>query len=240
MFYLARHLYLVKVTPFLFLILLPLFSHLAFAETDFAIHLEYRSCESVSDLAGEPILNSARLHLENLNTGDLEPFHRLCNLPAVSKMHGFEPGSRSMNFCRGLIKRQTIDFSGPTQVKLRFGIWMEEKFVGYSFVYPSKLNPEIERLLSGREPLLGRWVAISYSVDPDYWNQGIASEAVEAILQYLFQTLRMDGVLADVLYINPASRKVLEKQGFTPYNHGANWELMVLKTPNRFRKDESN
>lgn len=56
---------------------------------------------------------------------------------------------------------------------------------------------------------------LGYWIDPEQWNNGYASAAVELLTSYGFDHLRLHKVSADVFAFNPASRRVLEKNGFT-------------------------
>jgi RimJ/RimL family protein N-acetyltransferase len=55
---------------------------------------------------------------------------------------------------------------------------------------------------------------IGYWVGEEYWNRGIATEAVQAVTHYAFDTLGMMRVYAHVFEWNAASMRVLEKAGF--------------------------
>ncbi len=57
---------------------------------------------------------------------------------------------------------------------------------------------------------------LGYHLHPDFWGQGIISEAIPAALDHAFRTLSWPIVDADVFDDNPASIKVLEKAGFAP------------------------
>jgi RimJ/RimL family protein N-acetyltransferase len=55
---------------------------------------------------------------------------------------------------------------------------------------------------------------IGYWLGEEYWNRGIATEAVTAVTEYAFNTLGMVRVHAEVFQWNTASMRVLEKVGF--------------------------
>ena len=56
---------------------------------------------------------------------------------------------------------------------------------------------------------------IGYDLMPQYWRNGIMSEAILAVLTYGFNTLNLHGIEANVTLGNQASEKLLEKLGFT-------------------------
>lgn len=55
---------------------------------------------------------------------------------------------------------------------------------------------------------------IGYMIHHPYWNRGIASEAVRAVMQYGFDSLRLHTIEAVINPSNEASRKVLLRNGF--------------------------
>jgi RimJ/RimL family protein N-acetyltransferase len=92
---------------------------------------------------------------------------------------------------------------------------MEEEGTGARFA--------IERAADGA--LLGqcglfRWnptfrsAAVGYCLDEAGWGQGLATEAIDAVLRWAFGTLDLNRVQAEVDTRNPASGRVLEKLGF--------------------------
>ena len=52
---------------------------------------------------------------------------------------------------------------------------------------------------------------IGYCLGRAYWNQGIMSEALDAVLQYLFREVNMHRIMAKHDVDNPASGKVMQK-----------------------------
>lgn len=55
---------------------------------------------------------------------------------------------------------------------------------------------------------------VNYWVHPDHWGRGYATAAVELLLGYGFDQLRLHKVVAEVVASNEASRRVLETFGF--------------------------
>lgn len=62
------------------------------------------------------------------------------------------------------------------------------------------------------DPLLKK-AAIGYVINKKYWNQGLATEALKAILQMAFESLDMNMLVALHDVENPASGRVMEKAG---------------------------
>ena len=84
-----------------------------------------------------------------------------------------------------------------------FGRWaveVEGRLIGFGGVTVSK---EFEGL------------NLSYHLHPDSWGKGYATELVQEALDVAFQILKADRVIGLVRLANPASRRVLERTGFS-------------------------
>lgn len=55
---------------------------------------------------------------------------------------------------------------------------------------------------------------IGYWLGKSFWNKGYASEALKAIITFGFEELKLNKIHASHFHHNPASGKVLEKNGF--------------------------
>ena len=64
---------------------------------------------------------------------------------------------------------------------------------------------------------------IGYVINPAYWGRGIAVEAVNAVMEFGFETLRLNRIEAKFIEGNSASMRVMEKAGmqFEGYNRRA-------------------
>ncbi|HDX9591049.1 TPA: GNAT family N-acetyltransferase [Bacillus pseudomycoides] len=80
-------------------------------------------------------------------------------------------------------------------------------------------------VLKGTDQLIGtcgfhlinnkhRRAEIGYELDETYWGKGYATEALQAILTYGFETLYYERISAVVYPENESSRKLLQKAGF--------------------------
>jgi RimJ/RimL family protein N-acetyltransferase len=72
-----------------------------------------------------------------------------------------------------------------------------------------------------------REVEIGYRLDPRYWGMGLATEAVDAVLRYGFETLALASIIAIVQPQNLTSIRVLHKVGFEHYVHSQYHRLGV-------------
>lgn len=64
-------------------------------------------------------------------------------------------------------------------------------------------------------------VAIGYSLLPQYYGKGYATEAVLALVQWAFRHPEVVEIIADVVKDNLQSRRVLEKAGFIAKGPGS-------------------
>jgi ribosomal-protein-alanine N-acetyltransferase len=56
-------------------------------------------------------------------------------------------------------------------------------------------------------------IEIGYRLHPNYWNQGLATEAAQAVRNYAFNVLKLPRVISLIHPDNRASRRVTEKNG---------------------------
>lgn len=95
--------------------------------------------------------------------------------------------------------KKWFDYISRTESEHSFAIADKKTFLG---VIGLVHEPEHQRAE------LGYWLG------KQYWNQGITSIAVEMMLGYAFQILKVNKVYAYVYGENTASQKVLNKNGF--------------------------
>ncbi len=70
------------------------------------------------------------------------------------------------------------------------------------------------------EPLVGYWVG------KPYWNQGICTEALQLMLDYIRKETSYSSLICSHFIDNPASGHVMEKCGFVPTGETAVDELL--------------
>lgn len=76
-----------------------------------------------------------------------------------------------------------------------------DRFLGWILLIPEDgTGPEIE---------------VGWRLHPDFWGQGIASEAASVIIDHAFSSLELSCIVADIDERNMASRKLAEKLGMT-------------------------
>lgn len=63
-------------------------------------------------------------------------------------------------------------------------------------------------------------IDLGYRFHKRYWNKGAATECSIACIQYGFEVLGMERIMAEALVENPASIRVMEKVGMQFCRHG--------------------
>ncbi|MDC2865875.1 GNAT family N-acetyltransferase [Bacillus sp. BP-3] len=61
------------------------------------------------------------------------------------------------------------------------------------------------------KPDKNKAVEVGYGFLENYWNNGYATESVGALIQWAFKTSKVDRIIAETLYDNHGSIRVLEK-----------------------------
>ena len=146
------------------------------------------------------ILETKRLILRPWRESDSEALYKYASDPDVGPRAGWPP-HRSVEESLELIK--TV-FSGE-------GMWAVELkgtseaigCVGYLPASCSNLDIEEDQCE------VGYWIA------KPYWNKGICTEAMRAVVEYCFNIKGFSVLWGDYFPENPASGKVMEKCGFT-------------------------
>ncbi len=83
-----------------------------------------------------------------------------------------------------------------------FGVFYKDEFVGVS-----GLHEQYDIYKHSSE--------LGYFLSDSYWGKGIATTAVNRMVKFGFENLNLQRIFASVFESNPASRRVLEKCGFT-------------------------
>lgn len=145
-----------------------------------------------------PVLFTPRLHLieiEHLHQPDL--FYLLTDKRVTRYYHVIPLNEVSdVRPVIDLFKKRFNDKEG-----IRWGIALENKteligFIGFNNYETADTVPLVFALVQ------------------EYWGKGYMAEAIEAVVQYIFASLDVIKVVADVLPGNAASERVLVKTGF--------------------------
>lgn len=92
--------------------------------------------------------------------------------------------------------------------------YVAKKHIAWAFALKEKPEEMIGSMGFWRCDFPNFRAEIGYMLHPDYWRQGIVSEAMVACLNFGFETLKLHTVMANINPLNDASRQILTKHGF--------------------------
>ena len=145
-------------------------------------------------------IETPRLILRPWRESDLEDFYAYASVEGVGEMAGW-------------VHHQSIEESGKIlnsfiRHKKTFALELKENGKVIGSLGLEELDPDpVEGERYGRE--------IGYVLSKAYWGRGLMPEAVQAVIQYCFQTLHLDYLTCGHFVRNDRSRRVVEKCGFT-------------------------
>ena len=154
---------------------------------------------------GKLVIETERLVLRPFRQSDLRDFNEYASVPGVGEMAGWkhhETIEKTKEILDMFIKEDktfAIVFKKNNKVIGSIGVeqyGLEDKLTEFNGYY-------------GRE--------IGYVLSEDYWGKGIMPEAVEAVINYLFNDLNLDFLTCGYYDFNNQSKRVQEKCGFKPY-----------------------
>lgn len=148
------------------------------------------------------ILKTNRLMLRPFNIDDLGDFYEYASVDGVGQMAGWLPHKNKEESLS--ILKMFID------EKKTFAIVYNNKVIGSLGIeeYDEKQLPEYADKL-GRE--------IGYVLSKDYWGKGLMPEALNEVIRYCFEDLKLDFLVCGHFTDNNQSKRVQEKCGFNHY-----------------------
>jgi ribosomal-protein-alanine N-acetyltransferase len=146
-----------------------------------------------------PTLTTRRLILRAFTTEDVDPLHRILGTTDILRYFP-NPGAPSLEKVEKLIFAQLRHWD-----EHGYGWWAVEprsnkQLIGWSGL---QFLPETDE------------VEVGYLLDQAFWGNGLATEAAQACLQYGFENLDVDSIIAIVHPENVASQRVIEKLGMS-------------------------
>ena len=155
-------------------------------------------------------IETARLYLRQFTPDDLDDLYRIYSDP------------ETMKYLTGVRTREATEIAIHTMLKR----WEENNFGMWALVH------KIDRKMIGRCGLafLDKTpeVELGYALDKVYWNQGLATEASFASLNYGFQILKLDRIVAIARPENIASQRVIQKVGMKYEKNARYYETDVV------------
>jgi len=149
-------------------------------------------------------LHTERLLLRPLRTSDAGALFAIFSDPKVMRYWNTPPWSE-MKQANDLVARDAVAMASGEWVRL--GIERKDDSVLLGFCTLFDLNEQCRR------------AEIGYGLALSAWGRGYMHEALVALLRYGFTELTLNRVEADIDPRNDASRKSLERLGFTKEGH---------------------
>ncbi len=145
-------------------------------------------------------IETPRLILRPWRQSDLQDFYEYARVDGVGQMAGWLPhenidkSEQILNMFIAGKKTFALELKENHKVIGSLGLEREPQELG------------IPPMLMGRE--------IGYVLSKDYWGRGLMPEAVKAVIDYCFDTLKWDYLACGHFLTNTQSRRVIEKCGF--------------------------
>ena len=150
------------------------------------------------------ILETDRLILRAWEITDLDDFFEYASVEGVGEKAGWEhhkSKDKSLEILKMFMEEKKV-----------FAIVLKENQKAIGSIGIEELGEELDKdldNLSGRE--------LGYVLNKDYWNKGIMTEAVSKVVDYCFNTLKLNFLMASYFNYNIASKRVLENLNFKFY-----------------------
>lgn len=159
-------------------------------------------------------IKTKRLILRPFMMSDLNDFYEYAKVPGVGEKAGW-PHHTSIEESKVIlemfIKKQET-----------FAIVLKDanKVIGSVGLHERAFD-EFDNQFKQRE--------LGYVLSKDYWGQGLMSEAVKAVIDYAFVTLKLDRLTVSHFVENAPSKRVIEKAGFTFVKQGKYYASQLKK-----------
>ena len=150
------------------------------------------------------ILETDRLILRAWEITDFDDFFEYASVEGVGEKAGWEhhkSKDKSLEILKMFIEEKKV-----------FAIVLKENQKVIGSIGIEELSEELDKDLDN---LVGR--ELGYVLNKDYWNKGIMKEAISKVVDYCFNTLKLNFLMASYFNHNIASKKVLENLNFKFY-----------------------
>jgi ribosomal-protein-alanine N-acetyltransferase len=145
-----------------------------------------------------PVLSTPRLILRALQLSDLDDLYEYASDPEIDQYVPWEHYKNIDEACENLnefLEEYEKDGLGAWGIEHR----TDKKLIGI-------INTSIPHRINRR-------VELGYTISRAYWGQGLATEAVKALIEFGFEKMDLVRIEAVVLSAHRASARVVEKSG---------------------------
>lgn len=151
-----------------------------------------------------PVVHTERIRLRQLTIEDAPAYFEIRSNGRVMQ-HLARPTAQSEGDARAIIQRAEEMVRSQEGIVWAISLPDEPRMIGTIGYYRSQ--PQNHRS------------EIGYELHPDYWGQGIMSEAMRAALDYGFNQMQLHSIEADTDPANVRSARILERHGFVKEAH---------------------
>lgn len=134
--------------------------------------------------------------------------------------------------------------ASPEATKKVLSAWEKEyeslNYYQWGIVWEDKLIGAVSAV---RVQEQSEWIELGYCLGTEYWNRGIMTEAVKAVIAFFFDSVGANRICIEHAVQNPASGRVAEKCGMTfegtkrEYFKGANGEFLDVSFWSILKRD---
>jgi [ribosomal protein S5]-alanine N-acetyltransferase len=159
-----------------------------------------------------PFIQTSEISLRKIGKTDLDDLYEIYSNENLFKYRPSE-AKKNKSTVENMISHFERDFNKKKTIFL--GICLNEnlkRIIGVAeiFDFDAKVN----------------MVTIGYTLNENYWGNGVATKTAKALVDYLFNTIEVNRVQAFVMPNNIKSKNVLLRNGFTKegtIRQGAAW-----------------
>lgn len=160
---------------------------------------------------GTRTIRTKRLILRKIEAGDMESIQQWMKNPEITRYEDWIP-HESVVYTHGFFFWLTGDYENDQTYC--WGMQLGEEIVGFALV----MN-------------VNEWSgSVAYYVRRDLWSNGYATEAVDAIMNYMFFEVGVERITAKHSIKNTASGRVLKKLGMRYRGHVKEYEYYGSKS----------
>lgn len=141
-----------------------------------------------------------RVKLRKLNISDAEFIVKWAKNKDITKYTSVIAPPCELKEAKNFIKKANLDIKNRSAYE--FGIELKENKDLIGTINLSNINKK------NKNAEVGIWLA------KDYWDKGLSIEALNLILQFGFEKLRLEKIQARVLHKNVRAQKLLKRIGF--------------------------
>ena len=154
--------------------------------------------ENVFGFETFPRLMTGRLTLREITADDAQSIFRFRSDPEVQRFNG--PTLNRVEDCYSLILSLQKEIRRQTGIVWGVTLSADDEVIGLMSLHNwSQYHRRAE---------------VGYDLNRDYWGQGIASEALQAVIHFGFTELNLNHIHASTIATNTPSVRLLEKVGF--------------------------